>query len=81
MLLTLARDSGISFLPANVYNGDPSRVHNGQIRKDIRVYFLENGKPMPYLASDDARWDIGLWDMVYSWFFSRYNCFFFVSVE
>ena len=43
-----------------------SRVHNGQIRKGIRVSFRENGKPMPYLASDDARWDIGLWDIVYS---------------
>ena len=27
-----------------------SRVHNGQIRKGIRVSFRENGKPMPYLA-------------------------------
>ena len=32
-----------------------SPVHNGQIRKGIRVSFRENGKPMPYLASDDAR--------------------------
>ena len=32
-----------------------SPVHNGQIRKGIRVSFRKNGNPMPYLASDDAR--------------------------